>query len=137
MNWSLATATTPTCITSNCSKKSSLPCSAVPLSSRNIGPQLTTISLLGFFNGIQSYMRKRVDVPELLDDDLGTRDEIESSLADLRRINRWFGGITTSEHLLSRVLAETKQSTLSVLEVGGAAGDTPAELVRRFLTRGK
>jgi phospholipid N-methyltransferase len=77
-------------------------------------------------------MRTRVDVPELLDDDLGTRDEIESSLADLRRINRWFGGISTSQRLLSRVFANIQQDALSVLEVGGATGDTPAELVTRF-----
>src|SRR3954464_13160597 len=87
-------------------------------------------------------MRTRVDVPELLDDDLGTKDEIEPSLAALRRINRWFGdlrrvngglgGISPSQHLLSRVIDKVQQNALSVLEVGGATGDTPAELVRRF-----
>jgi ubiquinone/menaquinone biosynthesis C-methylase UbiE len=82
-------------------------------------------------------MRKRVDVPELLDDDLGTRDEIESSLADLRRINRWFGGISTSQRLLSRIFDKTRQSELSVLEVGGATGDTPAALVRTFRSQNK
>jgi ubiquinone/menaquinone biosynthesis C-methylase UbiE len=82
-------------------------------------------------------MRTRVDVPELLDDDLGTRDEINSSLADLRRINQWFGGISTSKHLLSRVFDRVQQSPISVLEVGGATGDTPAELIRRFRREGK
>jgi SAM-dependent methyltransferase len=82
-------------------------------------------------------MRTRVDVPELLDDDLGTKAEIESSLADLRRINRWFGGISTSQHLLSRIFAKTQKNKLSVLEVGGAFGETPAELVRRFHALGK
>jgi SAM-dependent methyltransferase len=96
-----------------------------------------TFSFRNFLNGIQRNMRTRVDVPELLDDDLGTRDEIQSSLADLRRINRWFGGISTSQHLLSRVFDRAQQSTLSVLEVGGATGDTPAELVSRFRTHGK
>jgi ubiquinone/menaquinone biosynthesis C-methylase UbiE len=82
-------------------------------------------------------MRTRVDVPELLDDDLGTKAEIDSSLADLRRINRWFGGISTSEDLLSRVFGRVQQNSLSVLEVGGATGDTPAELVSRFRSQGK
>lgn len=81
-------------------------------------------------------MRTRVDVPELLDNDLGTRDEIESSLADLRRINRWFGGIGTSQQLLSRAFSKTRQTALSVLEVGGATGDTPTELVSRFRAKG-
>lgn len=82
-------------------------------------------------------MRTRVDVPELLDDDLGTKEEIESSLADLRRINRWFGGIGTSQHLLSRVFDKVSQNALSILEVGGATGDTPSDLIRKFRTQGK
>jgi hypothetical protein len=79
---------------------------------------------------------KRVDIPELLDDDLGTPVEIESSLRDLRRINRLFGGITTSEALLRRVASRTKKKRLSVLEVGGAKGESAAELRRRFRVHG-
>jgi ubiquinone/menaquinone biosynthesis C-methylase UbiE len=82
-------------------------------------------------------MRTRVDVPELLDDDLGTREEIATSLADLRRINRLFGGISTSKHLLTRVFEAANRNTLSVLEVGGATGDTPAQLVTHFQQREK
>jgi hypothetical protein len=79
---------------------------------------------------------KREDIPELLDDDLGTPVEIEGSMRDLRMINRLFGGITTSEALLWRVARRTKQQTLSVVEVGGAKGESAAELRRRFGTRG-
>ena len=35
---------------------------------------------------------RRVVVPELLDSDAGTPREVEGSLADLRMVNRFFGG---------------------------------------------
>ena len=39
---------------------------------------------------------RRVLVPELLDSDAGTEFEVQTALADLRRINRWFGGTSTT-----------------------------------------
>ena len=68
-------------------------------------------------------MRRKVIV-ELLDDDLGTAEEIAASLADLRHINRWFGGTGTSIALLRRI-ARASGRTLSLLEVGAGAGDVP------------
>ena len=46
---------------------------------------------------------KRVVIPELLDNDKGTPEEIEGSLADLRLINRSFGGVRTMTRLLRSV----------------------------------
>ena len=71
-------------------------------------------------------------IPELLDDDLGSASEIASSLADLRRINRWFGGTRTTLHLLQRVAAECGCRELSLLDVAAGAGDVPL-IVRRPL----
>lgn len=79
---------------------------------------------------------QRTDIPELLDDDLGTPEEIAASLTDLRRVNRWFGGISTTESLLQRVTSSTGLKRLSALDVGGATGESAAELVRRFRRRG-
>jgi len=81
-------------------------------------------------------MLPRRDIPELLDDDLGRPDEIDLSLADLRRINRWFGGISTSDSLLRRAVRKAGASSLSVLEVGGASGTSQKQLQRRFCRRG-
>ena len=44
---------------------------------------------------------KRVLTPELLDTDSGTPAEVAASLGDLRRINRWFGGVATTEDMVS------------------------------------
>ena len=57
---------------------------------------------------------KRVATAELLDTDSGTPAEVEASLGDLRRINRWFGGVATTEDMVERVARETKQSSLSL-----------------------
>jgi SAM-dependent methyltransferase len=69
-------------------------------------------------------MRRKV-IAELLDEDLGTAAEIAASLTDLRHINRWFGGTRTTAALLRRVARASGCRQLSVLEVGGGAGDVP------------
>ena len=43
---------------------------------------------------------KRAMVPELLDSDAGTPEEIKASITDLRMFNRRFGGIRTTRSLL-------------------------------------
>ncbi len=72
----------------------------------------------------------RVVVPELLDSDLGTPQEIQRSLADLRRVNRWFGGISTSRKLLQEIIQRTGRHRLSLLEVAAGSGDIPLSLAR-------
>ena len=79
---------------------------------------------------------KRTVIPELLDDDLGAPQEIAASLADLRRINRWFGGIATTESMVRRVVAQTGSRELSLLEVGAGSGDVPNEVRRRLSSSG-
>ena len=77
---------------------------------------------------------KRRPTPELLDSDSGTSREIAASLADLRRVNRWFGGIHTTLRMLERVARVTGRSEFSLLEVAAASGDGPRrvqELLRR------
>jgi ubiquinone/menaquinone biosynthesis C-methylase UbiE len=73
---------------------------------------------------------RRTVIPELLDDDLGTAAEIAGALRDLRRINRWFGGMRTTTALLRRVARERDCRKLSILEVGAGAGDVPLEAQR-------
>jgi Methyltransferase domain len=69
-------------------------------------------------------MERRITA-ELLDDDLGTPDEIAASLLDLRHINDWFGGTRTTITLLRRIARRARTSTLSVLEIGSGLGDVP------------
>ncbi len=80
-------------------------------------------------------MKRRVTA-ELLDDDLGTPEEIASSLRDLRHINDWFGGTQTTITLLRRVARETGRRELSLLEVGAGLGDVPLEAQRVLAKEG-
>lgn len=56
-----------------------------------------------------------------MDDDSVSPEDAVESLADLRRVNRWFGGVHTTAHLLRRAMRTKGLRTASVLEV--AAGD--------------
>ncbi len=80
-------------------------------------------------------MQRKV-IAELLDNDLGTRAEVAQSLADLRRINNWFGGTRTTIALLRRVAHEYGSRELSVLEVGAGAGDVPLAAQRALAREG-
>ena len=79
---------------------------------------------------------KRIPIPELLDSDAGTDDEIAGSLADLRRINRWFGSIRAITQLIQRVAALTGRTELSFLDVAGASGDIAAAASKALQQQG-
>ena len=69
---------------------------------------------------------KRVVIPELLDADAGSSREVSASLADLRMINRWFGGVHVMEELIRTVAARQQINSISWLDVAGASGDIAA-----------
>ena len=75
---------------------------------------------------------KRTVVPELLDSDAGSPSEIAGSLADLRMINRWFGGASAFSKLIARVAQVSGRRQLSLLDVGAGSGDI-ADAARRCL----
>lgn len=66
---------------------------------------------------------KRVVIPELLDEDLGTAEEIRDSLLDLRGINRNFGGFASVRRLIESVARRYRMSSLGLLDVAGGTGD--------------
>jgi hypothetical protein len=68
---------------------------------------------------------KRQVTPELLDSDAGTAEERATALADLRRINRWFGGVSTTRKLIERIVRQTGRRELSLLDVATGSGDVP------------
>jgi ubiquinone/menaquinone biosynthesis C-methylase UbiE len=75
---------------------------------------------------------QRVALAELLDTDSGTSAEISASLADLRRINRWFGGVSTTVSMLRRVAGELGVASISLLEVAAGSGYVPETSRRRL-----
>jgi ubiquinone/menaquinone biosynthesis C-methylase UbiE len=78
---------------------------------------------------------RRVTSQEWLDDDLGTRREIEQSFDDLWRINRWLGGVSGCLHMLDRYFARRGSRQARILDVGSGdwrlAAHLQAEVARR------
>ena len=79
---------------------------------------------------------ERILTAELLDDDRGTREEIEQSLDDLWRINRWLGGVRSNLHLLNRVFERTGQDRLRILDVGAGDARLATRLEKELRDRG-
>jgi ubiquinone/menaquinone biosynthesis C-methylase UbiE len=79
---------------------------------------------------------KRVVIPELLDSDSGTPDEIAASLLDLQGINQKFGGIATLESMIERVFRARKITSFSLLEAAAGAGYVPESASQRLKARG-
>jgi ubiquinone/menaquinone biosynthesis C-methylase UbiE len=87
---------------------------------------------------------RRTVIPELLDSDSGTPEEIAASIGDLRLINRLFGGVATTQEMLARVLGlrakqdagQTACREISLLDVAAASGDVTLAASRRLERRG-
>ncbi len=79
---------------------------------------------------------KRVVTPELLDSDAGTPQDIQGQLADLRLINRCFGGVSTTRKLLEMVVRTIRRRELSLLDVASGSGYAPNAVARQLATRG-
>jgi ubiquinone/menaquinone biosynthesis C-methylase UbiE len=75
---------------------------------------------------------KRTPTAELLDSDAGTPEEISASLADLRLINRNFGGAETTAAMVKQVARTTGSHRLSLLEVAAGSGDVPLYARRKL-----
>jgi ubiquinone/menaquinone biosynthesis C-methylase UbiE len=79
---------------------------------------------------------KRAVTAELLDTDSGTPAEVANSLADLRRINHWFGGIATTQEMIEKVAGQLNIKSFSLLEVAAGSGDVPRLAAQRLKARG-
>lgn len=78
---------------------------------------------------------RRTPSLELLDDDRGTLREIDRSLDDLWRINRWLGGVSSSLRLLEDYFSRTGRRRARVLDVGSGDSRLAARLQRELLRR--
>jgi ubiquinone/menaquinone biosynthesis C-methylase UbiE len=79
---------------------------------------------------------RRIVIPELLDTDAGTPQEVADSLADLRMFNRCFGGVHTTTSLLKRVADACKLKRLTFLDVAGASGYVATQTTEALAKRG-
>lgn len=82
-------------------------------------------------------MQRKV-TPEILDSPECPPREIEKSLRDLSRINRWFGGVATTRKLIERVAAAAGRKHFTMLEVAAGFGEVPKvaalQLARKGIT---
>jgi ubiquinone/menaquinone biosynthesis C-methylase UbiE len=79
---------------------------------------------------------KRIPQQELLDEDAGTTAEIAASLRDLQHINRWFGGVTSTEYLLRNAMGKASISRAEVLEVAAGTGFAIRQASKRMRADG-
>lgn len=79
---------------------------------------------------------KRVPTAELLDTDCGTAAEVAASIGDLRMINRWFGGISTTAAMIQHVARAAQRPSLSLLEVAAGSGYVPETARSQLQLRG-
>jgi hypothetical protein len=77
---------------------------------------------------------QRVDAPEILDSDACSPADVEATLRDLGRVNRWFGGVATTRKMVERVAQASGLKDLSLLEVAAGSGEVP-EIVQQTLAR--
>ena len=79
---------------------------------------------------------QRVNRPEILDTDECPASETQTSLRDLCRMNRWFGGVSTTRNLFDRVCAGTGKKHLSILEVAAGFGEVPRRAAKQLEHKG-
>jgi Methyltransferase domain len=79
---------------------------------------------------------KRVNTPEILDSDGCSPKDVQASLRDLGRINRWFGGVATTQALIEQVAQATGLRHFSLLEVAAGTGEASQIVSQRLAQRG-
>src|SRR5271168_898175 len=77
---------------------------------------------------------RRTDAPEILDSDDCSPADVAISMKDIGRVNRWFGGVATTQRMVERVARATGMKGLTLLEVAAGSGEVP-EIVQRRLAR--
>jgi hypothetical protein len=77
---------------------------------------------------------QRVDAAEILDSDACSAEDVRNSMLDLGRVNRWFGGVSTTQKMVERAVQGTAAKQITMLEVAAGSGELP-ELIRKRLAR--
>jgi ubiquinone/menaquinone biosynthesis C-methylase UbiE len=79
---------------------------------------------------------QRIDAPEILDSDDCSPVEVTTSMKDIGRVNRWFGGVATTQKMIERAAQATGVRHLSLLEVAAGGGEVPQIVQRKLERRG-
>lgn len=79
---------------------------------------------------------QRFDCPEILDSDACSAADVALSMRDLGMVNRWFGGIATTQKMVERVAKACGAQRLSLLEVAAGSGELPRRIKKNLARRG-
>ena len=79
---------------------------------------------------------QRLDAPEILDSETCPAEEVRAALQTLDRINRCFGGVSTTQKMVERVLAAWGTRHFSLLEVAAGSGEVPRTVRQRLARKG-
>jgi hypothetical protein len=79
---------------------------------------------------------QRVDAEEILDSGSCSLRDVRCALAVLGRINRWFGGVATTQKMVERVAQKTSVKTFSLLEVAAGLGEVPEQVCTEVARQG-
>jgi ubiquinone/menaquinone biosynthesis C-methylase UbiE len=80
----------------------------------------------------------RCDGDELLDRPGHDPAELAANLRDIRRLNRWFGGVaTTMRHLTPLLAAVPSDEPVTVLDLATGSGDIPLAILRWARANGR
>ncbi len=79
---------------------------------------------------------QRTNSEEILDSNNCPPAEVQASLRDICRINRWFGGIATTRKLIERAADATGKKHFSLLEVAAGFGEVPRAAGRELAAKG-
>jgi ubiquinone/menaquinone biosynthesis C-methylase UbiE len=79
---------------------------------------------------------QRVDTPEILDSDACSLPDVRIAMRDIGRVNRWFGGVSTTRKMVERVARTSGTNHLSLLEVAAGSGEVPELVQQKLAHRG-
>ncbi len=77
---------------------------------------------------------QRTDAAEILDSGDCCAADVETTLRDIARVNRWFGGVATTRKMVERVAQSSGVKHFSLLEVAAGSGEV-SEMVQQSLAR--
>lgn len=82
-------------------------------------------------------LRERADEAELIDREGHDPGVLAANLEEIRRVNRWLGGISLSLGALDRLLPSNDDEPAAILDVGTGAADLPEAMEDWLQRRGQ
>src|SRR3989442_12381313 len=79
---------------------------------------------------------RRGGTAQILDTDECSPADLQASLRDLGLINRWFGGVSTTQSMTERVARVTGKQHFSLLDVASGSGEVPLRVAEKLSRRG-